>query len=128
MESIIWWEEGRFTHQLAQIISTAQKETKIIFGFIPDTDISNHLNACQVLGDTTTLEYFDHFTNKSFHDLTTGKLISAAATSCILGNGLKLIPNPKISTHRDNIDKAMRQFTCDAYLKVLFANKEANDE
>jgi len=106
---------------------TARKETKTNFGFIPDTGISNHLNVRQVLGDTTTREYFDHFTNKSFHDLTTGKLIPAAA-ACILENGLKFIPNPKKSIHRDNIDEAMRWFTWDAYLKVLFANKDATDE
>jgi len=59
--------------------------------------------------------------------LTTKKLIPAAAV-CILGNGLKFIPSPKKSIHRDNINKAMRRFTRDAYLKVFFADKEATDE
>jgi hypothetical protein len=59
--------------------------------------------------------------------LTAGKSIPAAA-ACILGNGLKFIPNPKKSIHRDDIDEAMRRFTRDAYLKVFFADEEATDE
>jgi len=83
-------------HQLTQIDLTAKKEIKTNFGFIPNPRISNHLNvnACQVLGNTTTQEYFNHFINKSFHDLIAGKSIPASA-ACILGNRLKFIPNPK---------------------------------
>jgi len=118
MEGIIQWEEGCNEHQHYQIDSAARKETKTNFGFIPGPRIStpNHINARQVLGDTATQEYFDYVTNKSFHDLTAGKSIPAAA-ACRFGNGLKFIPNPKKLICRDNINKAMRQSTQDTYLK-----------
>jgi hypothetical protein len=80
-KSLIWWEEGRYKHQLAQIDCAIEKETRTNFRFIPDINISIHLNARIVLGNTTTAEYFNHITNKRFYDLTTGNLIPTAAAS-----------------------------------------------
>ena len=96
MESLIWWEAGRYKHQLEQMDCAIEKETRENLGFVPDINISVHLNARIVLGNTTTAAYFSHFTNKSFDDLTTGNSIPAAAAS-ILGYGLKFIPIPKQS-------------------------------
>jgi hypothetical protein len=97
MESLIWWEEGSYKHRLAQIDHVIEKKTRANFGFIPDINISVHLNTRILLGNITTTEYFYHFTNKSFHDPTNGNSIPAAAAS-ILGYGLKFIPVPKTRT------------------------------
>jgi hypothetical protein len=40
----------------------------------------------------------------------------------ILGFGLRFIPIPKKSIRQDDIDKAIKQFDRDFYLKVFFAN------
>ena len=46
------------------------------------------------MGDTPMEVYFAHFTNIHFHNLTATKSIPAATTT-ILGFGLKFIPIPK---------------------------------
>jgi hypothetical protein len=79
---------------LRQIDNLAMREIQGNYGFIPNTNISTHLNACHELGDTPMGVYFTHFTNKHFHDLTTKKSIPAAAAT-VLGVGLKFIPVPK---------------------------------
>jgi hypothetical protein len=76
-----------------------------------------------VLGETPTGVYFAHFANKQFHDFTTKKIIPAAA-STVLGFGLKLIPIPKKSIHQDDVDKAIKWFNQDFYLKVFFADDD----
>jgi hypothetical protein len=82
-----------------------------------------------VLGKTPTGVYFAHFTNKQFHDFTTDKIIPAAALT-VLGFGLKFIPIPKKSIHQDDVDKAIKRFNRDFYLKVFFADddKTPDDE
>jgi hypothetical protein len=97
-QEIIRWEEGRQAHRIAQIKNQAAREIRENFGFIPNVEISTHLNARHVLGKTPTGVYFAHFTNKQFHDFTTKKIIPAAA-STVLGFGLKFIPVPKKSIH-----------------------------
>jgi hypothetical protein len=106
-QGIIRWEEGRQTHQLAQIDNSATREIQRNYGFIPNQEISTHLSARHVLGDTPTEVYFTHFTNKHFHDLTTNKSIPAAA-STILGFDLKSIPVPKKSICQDYVDEAIK--------------------
>jgi hypothetical protein len=91
-------------------------------GFVPNLSISNHLTH-HVLGKTPTGEYFAHFTNKQFHDLTSGKSIPAAATS-ILGFGLKFIPVPKKSILQVNVNEAIKRFDRNFYLKVHFADDD----
>jgi hypothetical protein len=54
MQSLIKWEEGCQAHQLAQIDNLATREIERNYGFIPNTNISTHLNARHVLGDTST--------------------------------------------------------------------------
>jgi hypothetical protein len=73
------------------------------------------------VGKTPTGVYFAHFTNKQFHDHTTKKIIPAAA-STVLGFGLKFIPIPKKIICQDDVDKAIKQFDRDFYLKVFFAD------
>jgi hypothetical protein len=80
-----------------------------------------------VLGKTPTGVYFAYFTNKQFHDLTSGKSIPAAATS-ILGFGLKIIPVPKKSIRQDDVDKAIKRFDHDFYLKVHFVDDDAEKD
>jgi hypothetical protein len=129
MESVIQWEEGRKAHKIAQITNQATRETCKNYGFIPNLAISTHLNAHHMLGKTPTGVYFAHFTNKQFHDHTTKKIIPAAA-STVLGFGLKFIPIPKKSIRQDEVNKAMKPFDRDFYLKVVFAdnNNTSGDE
>jgi hypothetical protein len=69
--------------------------------------------------------YFTHFTNKHFHDLTTKKSNPAMAAT-VLGFGLKYIPVRKKSIHQDDVNKAVKHFDQDFYLKVFFADNDAN--
>jgi hypothetical protein len=89
--------------------------------------LHTHLNARHVLGDTPTGVYFTHFTNKQFHNLTTKKSIPAMAVT-VLSFGLKFIPVPKKSIHQDDVNKAIKQFDQDFYLKVSFTDDDANSD
>jgi hypothetical protein len=71
--------------------------------------------------------YFAHFTNKQFHLHTTKKIIPAA-TSTVLGFGLKFIPVPKKSICQDDVDEAIKQFDRDFYIKVFFADDNYTSE
>ena len=90
------------------------------YGFVPNLRISNHLNARHVLGNTTPECYFYHSTNKTFHDLTNGRSLPAAATS-ILGMGMKFIPPPQWTPHPGVVDESIDRFERDLGLKVFFA-------
>jgi hypothetical protein len=110
-------------HKIMQITNQATRETHKNYEFIPNLAIFTHLNACHVLGKTPTGVYFAHFTNKQFHDHMTKKIIPAAA-STVLGFGLKFIPIPKKSIRQDDVNKSIKQFDHDFYLKVFFANDD----
>jgi hypothetical protein len=103
------------------------REIERNYGFIPNTNISTHLNAHHVLGNPPTGVYFTHFTNKHFQDLTTKKSIPAVAAT-VLGFGLKFIPVPKKPIHQDDVNEAVKQFDQDFYLKVFFADDDANSD
>jgi hypothetical protein len=126
-QSLIRWEEGHQAHQLAQIDILATRKIQGNYGFILNTNISTHLNACHVLGDIPTGVDFAHFTNKHFHNLTTKKIIPATVAT-VLGFGLKFIPIPKKSIHQDDVDKAVKRFNQDFYLKVFFADNDTNSD
>ena len=79
------------------------------YGYVPNLNISTHLNARHVLGNTPTGVYLSHFTNKKFHNLTTKKSIPTAAAN-VLGFGLKFIPVPKKSIKQDDVDEAIKRF------------------
>jgi hypothetical protein len=125
MQRFIPWEEGQESHKLAQIDQHATREIHKNFGFVPNITISIHLNAQYVLGKTHMGVYFTHFINKQFHDLTTKKPIPAAAAT-VLSLGLKFIPVPKKSIRQDDIDEAIKQFDRDFYLKIHFADDDAD--
>ncbi len=80
-----------------------------------------------MLGDTSPDVYFSHFTNKTFHDLTPGKSLPAAATF-LLGFGLRFIPIPKKSLQLKEIDEGINRFDRDMFLKIYFAGDEEDDE
>jgi hypothetical protein len=101
------------------------REVQGNYGFIPDPNISTHLNTHHVLSNTPTGVYFSHFTNKHFHDLTTKKSIPAMAAT-VLGFGQKIIPVPKKSIHQNNVNKAIKRFDQDCYLKVFFTDNDKN--
>jgi hypothetical protein len=125
MQRLIQWEESCQAHQLVQIDNLATSEIERNYGFIPNTNISTRLNTRHVLGNISTGVYFTNFTNKHFRDLTTKKSNPAAAAT-VLGFGLKFIPIPKKSIHQDDVDKAVKRFDQDFYLKVFFADKDTN--
>jgi hypothetical protein len=101
------------------------REVQGNYEFIPNPNISTHLNARHVLGDTPTGVYLSHFTNQHFHDLTNKKSIPTVAAT-VLGFGLKFIPVPKKSIHQNNVGKAIKRFDQDFYLKGFFANDDKN--
>ncbi len=59
--------------------------------------------------------------------MTSGKSIPAAPTS-ILGFGLKFIPVPKKSIRQGDVDVAIKCFDRDFYLKVHFADDDAEKD
>jgi hypothetical protein len=83
----------------------AERETQESYGFLPP-EVSIHLNARHVLGNTSPDVYFSHFINKTFHDLTSGKSLPAAA-QYLLGFGLKFIPVPKKLLRPIDIDQGI---------------------
>ncbi len=89
-------------------------------------DASIHLNARHVLGDTSPDVYFSYFTNKTFHDLTPGKSLPAAA-AFLLGFRLKFIPVPKKSLGLREIDEGIDRFGRDMFLKIHFAGDDEDD-
>ncbi len=101
----------------------AERETQESYGFLPDPEISIHLNARHVLGNTSLDVYFSHFTNKTFHDLTSGKSLLAAA-QYLLGFGLKFIPVPKKLSRPIDIYQGIDRFDQDMFLKILFAGDD----
>ncbi len=52
----------------------AESETRESYGFLPNPEVSIHLNACHVVGNTSPDVYFSPFTNKTFHELTLASL------------------------------------------------------
>ena len=98
-----------------------------MYGFLPNLEASIHLNARHVLGDTPPDVYFAHFTNKSFHDLTPGKSLPAAA-AFLLGFRLKFIPVPKKSLRPNDIDEGIDRFNLCIFLKIHFAEDDKENE
>jgi hypothetical protein len=70
--------------------------------------------------------YFFHFTNKTFHDLTPGKSLPAAA-AFLLGFGLKFIPVPKKPLGLREIDEGIDCFNRDIFVKIHFARDDKDD-
>jgi len=98
-----------------------------LYGFLPDLEASIHLNACHVLGDTPPDVYFAYFTNKTFHDLTPGKSLPAAA-AFLLGFRLKFIPVPKKTLRPNDIDEGIDRFNLCMFLKIHFAEDDKDNE
>ena len=103
------------------------KRTGDDYGFIPDVNVSIHLNARRILGDTPTQEYFSLFRNKSFHDFTTKELIPFAVRN-LLGNGLKFIVTPKRSHRNGEIKDTLQRFDREMRLKVFFTDPDLEND
>jgi hypothetical protein len=102
-------------------------ETYESFGFVPDLSLSIHLNTRDVLGSTTLECYFQHSMNKTFHDLTKGRSLPAAAMS-IIGMEMKFIPMPAWTTSDDSIKASIDCFERNISLKVYFAGDNEDKE
>jgi hypothetical protein len=105
----------------------AERETRESYGFLPDPEISIHLNAHHVLGNTSPDVYFSHFTNKTFHDLTSDKSLPAAA-QYLLGFGLKFIPVPKKLLQPIDIYQGIDCLDRDMFLKIHFAGDDGKND
>jgi hypothetical protein len=112
-------------NQQVQIRRARESETYKAFGFVPMLGISTHLNAHHVLGNTTPECYLHHSTNKTFHDLTNGRLLPTAATS-ILGMGMNFIPTPSWTPSPDKVEHSIDRFECNISLKVHFTGDDSD--
>ena len=92
---------------------------------MPNLNLSIHLNARHVLGNTLTGCYFGKVLNKQFHDLTDGKSIPPAAHE-ILGLSLKFIPTPEYTTHTNHAVQSFDRLERDVALKVWFAGEKSD--
>ena len=103
------------------------KRTSDDYGFIPDVNVSIHLNARRTLGDTPTRENFSLFRNKSFHDFTTKESIPFAVRN-LLGNGLKFIVTPKRSHCNGEIKDTLQRFDREMRLKIFFSDPDLEND
>ena len=94
------------------------------YGFLPDLNLSTHLNARHVLGNTLSRCYFGKVLNRAFHDLTDGKSIPPAAHE-ILGLSMKFIPTPEYTTSTNHAVQSFDRLERDIGLKVHFAGDES---
>jgi hypothetical protein len=125
MQIFICIEKEPALNQQVQIRRARELETYESFGFVPMLGISTHLNACHLLGNTTPECYFHHSTNKTFHNLTGGRLLPAAAMS-ILSMGMNFIPTPSWTPSSDKVEHSIDRFEHDIDLKVHFAHDDGD--
>ena len=88
------------------------------YGFAIDLSLTPQQNAIIAISNTPMELYCSRPQNKSFHDLTIGKIMPKA-TKSILGLSHKFIPTPKVTSYdiEDRLDRLER----DIHLKVYFA-------
>ena len=96
------------------------------FGFIPDANLSVHLNARRVLGQMHPLDYLSPISNLAFHDLTQNNELPSN-TKCLLGLGLKFIPVPKVNITQNDLDHTLDRLERDFGLKIYFAGDDSDD-
>ncbi len=120
-------KKERWIHKQKQVRCHFEMETYESFGFVPNLSLSIHLNACNMLGSTTLECYFQHSTNKTFHDPTEGRSLPAAAMS-IIRMGMKFIPMPAWTPSEDSIEASIDCFERDIGLKVYFAGDNEDKE
>jgi len=71
--------------------------------------------------------YFHHAVNTSFHDLTHGNILPAAATK-LLGLGLKFIPSPKFTTPASILNESFERLELEIGRRCHFAGDITNDD
>jgi hypothetical protein len=110
------------THCL-QLMQAAESRVRLCLGFLPNLALSIHMNAWQVLGDTSPGCYFLKAVNSAFHDLTHGKSLPLAAASH-LGLSLKFISTPCYSLSWSKVEPSLAQSKCNISLKPFFAGQD----
>lgn len=80
---------------------TVDCRIKRTHGFIPNINLSVHINARRALGNMHPLDYFPQVNKLAFHDLTENNELPKD-TNQLLGLGLKYIPIPKFNISKDN--------------------------
>jgi hypothetical protein len=125
MQIFIHIKKERALNQQVQIRRARELETYKSFGCVPMLGISTHLNARHVLGNTTPECYFHHSTNKTFHNLTGGRLLPTAAMP-ILSMGMNFIPTPSWTPSPDKVEHSIDRFKHDIGLKVHSARDDGD--
>jgi len=108
---------------LDNIDHTATHRTLKKYGFVPDNNLSVHLNARRALGSLHPSTYFPTVTKLAFHDLTPQNTLPKDA-HLLLGLGLKFIPTPTLNITEDGIDRTLSRLERDIGLRVFFSDDQ----
>ena len=119
-------ERSHLRHELADSAAVSTRRNLRRFGFIPDANISVHLNARRELGQMHPQDYFSPITKLAFHDLTENNELPSD-TNRLLGLGLKFIPIPPVNITRDDLSHSLDRFERDIGLRVHFAGDQSDD-
>jgi hypothetical protein len=93
-------------------------------GFLPALNLSTHMNARQVLGNTSPGCYFLlNASNSTSHDLTNDQSLPTTAAS-LLGLGLKFIPTPGHSPSAKEISPSLDCIKHDIGLKTYYSGQD----
>lgn len=120
-------ELSKMRHELKQFIHNCNNRTTRKFGFIPNLNISVHMNARRALGQMHPHDYFSPITKLAFHDLTENNELPPE-TNLLLGLGLKFIPTPPINITQNELDHTFSRFERDIGLRVYFSGDDSEDD
>ena len=120
------WERETEEHRCLQIVRAIEWRVMDLYGFLPASHLSTHMNARRVLGDMSPGCYFLKASNSAFHDLTQDQALPPMAAS-LLGLGLKFIPTPETSPSVDDITPSLNRIERDISLKTFFAGQDNGD-
>lgn len=119
-------EQSELKHTLDNIQYTTNSRTLKKYGFLPQENLSVHLNARRALGSLHPSNYFEPISKLAFHNLTENNELPND-TNRLLGLGLKFIPTPTINITQENLDHTFARFDRDIGLRVLFSGEDDND-
>ncbi len=120
-------EQSEMKHNLDNICHTANSRTLRKYRFLPQENISIHLNAKRALGNMHPSDYFEPITKLAFHNLTENNELPND-TNRLLSLGLKFIPTPKLNITQENLDHTFARFDRDIGLRVFFSGDTDDDD
>jgi hypothetical protein len=119
----IAWEKSREENCRSQVMQAMEWRVEKSHGFLPALTLSTHLNARQVLGNTSPGCYFLRASNSTFHDLKNNHSLPPTAAS-LLELGLKFIPTPGLSPAAEEIAPSLDCIERDIGLKTYFSSRD----